>query len=214
MIGDKLTYHSTFKSITRYVISELNDKLIDENRICISVGGESGCGKTTLAYALLKDIETETGLKGFIFHLDDYFKLPPADNYNARLNDISLTGINEVNLELLNSHLVQFKRKNNILNKPLVNFGQNEILNELVSSDEFDFCIVEGTYVSTLKAPDYRIFIETNYLDTKKSRIERGRDHINEFNEQILEIEHHIIKLHYRLADIIIDKELNIIAKN
>lgn len=213
MIGDKLTYYSSYKDITNFVISELRDNLINNNRICISVGGESGCGKTSLAYTLLIDIENSTGIKGFLFQLDDYFYLPPTDNHNARIKDISLVGINEVNIELLDSHLIQFKQKGAIINKPLVNYDQNKILSERISSNLYDFCIVEGTYVSDLNTPDYRIFIETTYLDTRKSRIGRGRDLINDFNEQVLKIEHRIIKPHYKFANVIIDKDLNIITK-
>ncbi len=210
MIGDKLTYHSNYQNITNYVIAELKENLISKKRICISVSGESGCGKTSLAYALQQDIEKTTGLNGAFFHQDDYFKLPPAANHNARLKDISVVGMNEVNLELLNDHLIQFQSKKNILDKPLVNYHQNIILNEHITSNNFDFCIVEGTYVSSLKAADYRIFIKTTYLDTRKSRIKRARDIINDFNEQVLEIEHQIISGQKSMADIIIDKNLKL----
>ena len=95
--------------------------------------------------------------------------------------------------------------------KPLINFRQNKILNKGIPSPEYTFCIVEDTYVSILSAPDYKIFIETTYLDTRKLRIERGRNIINDFNEQVFEIEHQIIKSHRTLANVIIDKHLNII---
>ena len=212
MIGDKLTYYSSYKDITNFVISELRDNLINNNRICISVGGESGCGKTSLAYALQKDIEKNTGLRGFLFHLDDYFKLPPTDNHNNRLENIKNVGVNEVKTDMLDTHILDFKKGIFVI-KPLVIYEENIIITEPVNSGEFDFCVVEGTYVSTLAHPDYKIFIETTYLDTRKSRIKRGRDPINDFNEQILEIEHRIIKPHYKFANVIIDKDLNILNK-
>jgi len=214
MIGDKISYFPEYKQITDFVIKNLGTIKNPNSKLCISIGGESGCGKTSLAYALQKNIEKATKLKGMIFHLDDYFYLPPADNHNARLIDIRHVGINEVNLELLDSHLIQFKERFAILNKPLINYNQNKILSENISYVEFDFCIVEGTYVNVLNTPDYRIFIETTYLDTIKSRIQRARDHISDFNEQVLEIEHRIIKLHYKLADVIIYKNLNIKINN
>lgn len=213
MIGDKISYFSEYKQITDFVIKNIVSIKNPDSKLCISVGGESGCGKTSLAYALQKDIEKSTGLKGMIFHLDDYFYLPPADNHNARLKDTNLVGMNEVNMELLDSHLIHFKQKEDILSKPLVNYNQNKILNESISCNSYDFCFVEGTYVSALNTPDYRIFIETTYLDTRKSRIERRRDLINDFNEQVLEIENRIIKPHYKLANIIIDRNLNFKTK-
>ena len=214
MIGDKLTYHSEYKEITGFVISKLSHKLNRKHRICISVAGESGCGKTSLAYALQQDIEKSTGLKGMFFHMDDYFKLPPADNHNARLNNIGAVGKIEVNLHLLDNHLIQFQKETNILNKPLVDYHQNLILNEHIISKDFDFCLVEGTYVNCLKAPDYKIFIETTYLDTRKSRIERARDVINDFNEEVLEIEHHIISKQKGMAHVIVDKNLKLTRTN
>ena len=208
MIGDKLSYHTEYRDINRWVINKLNDELHGKDRICISVGGESGCGKTSLAYALLKDIEESTGLKGFLFHLDDYFKLPPHDNHNRRLKDMNQVGVHEVDLELLDSNLKQFRNGEHII-KPLVDYHNNKILNEEVVSSNFNFCIVEGTYVSELDLPNYKIFIETTYLDTRKLRVSRGRDQISDFNERVLEIEHRIIRDHGRLAHLIIDKELN-----
>ncbi|RLD26839.1 MAG: hypothetical protein DRI75_10900 [Bacteroidetes bacterium] len=211
MIGDKLTYHSAYKNITRFVISELKDRLINNSRICISVGGESGCGKTSLAYALIIDIENEIGCKGYLFHGDDYFKLPPTDNHNNRLVNIKNVGINEVKKDELDNHILDFKKGVCVI-KPLVIYEENVIVTEQVNSVEFDFCIVEGTYVSALAYPDYKIFVETTYLDTRKSRIKRGRDLINDFNEQVLEIEHQIITPHYKFANVIIDKNLKIIT--
>lgn len=213
MIGDEISYYPEYKQITDFVIKNIVSIKNPDSKLCISVGGESGCGKTSLAYALQKDIEKSTGLKGMIFHLDDYFYLPPADNHNARLKDTNLVGMNEVNMELLDSHLIHFKQKEDILNKPLINYNQNKILSENISCVEFDFCIVEGTYVNALNTPDYRIFMETTYLDTRKPRVVRARDLINDFNEQVLKIEHLIIKPHYKLANIIIDKYLNIKTK-
>ncbi len=213
MIGDEIIYHKGYEKITDFVIEKLASIQKSDSKLCISVGGESGCGKTSLAYALQKDIENNTGLKSFIFHLDDYFKLPPTDNHNARLYDISKVGSNEVNLDLLDSHLIHFKEKSRILSKPLVDYHQNKILKEHISCNDFDFCIVEGTYVSTLKTPDIKIFMEITYLDTRISRVNRARDLINTFNEKVLEIEHQIIKPHYKLANIIINRDLNIINK-
>ncbi|MCH7525351.1 MAG: hypothetical protein IIC74_10220 [Bacteroidetes bacterium] len=209
MIGDKLTYHPTYKDITNFVISELRDKLINKGKICISIGGESGCGKTSLAYALIIDIENETGCKGYLFHGDDYFRLPPTDNHTNRLKNIKNVGVDEVNTELLDTHILDFKNAISVV-KPLVIYEENIIVTEQVNSVEFDFCIVEGTYASLLINTDYKLFLETTYLETLNSRIERSRDIINDFNEKVLEIEHQIIRNHKGLADVIIDKDLRI----
>ena len=201
MIGDKLTYHSNFKVISDEVITHLKDQFLNKKRICIAVGGESGSGKTSLAYALFLDIEKQLGIKGFTFHGDDYFHLPPKDNHNKRLTDIKNVGVDEVNLTQLDQHIRLFLNDEKRLKKPLVNYGENTINEEIIYPKDYDFCIVEGTYTMLLKEPSYKIFIENSYADTIENRIKRGRDILDDFSEQVLEIEHKIIKVHVTLAD-------------
>lgn len=210
MIGDKLIYHATYKEITKGVIHELKDKLNKQHRICIAVGGESGCGKTSLTYALLKDIEEVTNLRGFIFHADDYFVLPPKDTHNKRLEAILNVGTQEVKLKLLNTHIEEFIKGKTNLKKPLVIYDENVIIEEHVNSMDYDFCLVEGTYAMLLEKPNYKLFMEINYRDTRAARIERARDITDDFAEQVLEIEHQIVKKHIELADVSIDKKFNI----
>mgnify|MGYP003846385015 CR=1 FL=1 len=52
--------------------------------------------------------------------------------------------------------------------------------------------------------------LNLTYIDTKKNRLKRARDIMNEFNEQVLNIEHLIIKEHLKLSNMIIDSKLNI----
>lgn len=203
MIGDRLTYHTSYQKVTHEVIDKLQNELKGA-RICIAVGGESGCGKTSLAYALHVDIEKHLDLKGYLFHADDYFILPPKDNHNKRLSDIGNVGVHEVDLELLNEHIQAFLSAEETIEKPLVNYNENSISKELLVPKQFDFCIVEGTYTMLLQEPFFKVFIQKTYRDTKPNRLTRGRDLINDFNERVLEIEHLIIREQSELADMII----------
>lgn len=210
MIGEKLTYYSVYKKVTEVLRTELSELINSKTKFCISIGGESGCGKSSLAYAIHKDLEHQIGLKGFLFHGDDYFKLPPKSNHDARVANIRHVGVSEVDLEALDSNLYQFINNETKIKKPLVNYSQNSIGYELVDASDFDFCIVEGAYASLLKRPDYKIFMNLTYIDTKKNRLKRSRDIMNDFNEQVLNIEHLIIKGHKALSNMVIDKTLNI----
>lgn len=205
MIGDKLTYHSGYQGINNKIISKLKKQFSEKKRLCIAVGGESGSGKTSMAYALYRDIETTLGFKGYLFHADDYFHLPPKDNHNQRLQDISKVGVSEVNLDLLDEHLSSFLNADEIIEKPLVNYSENSIGEETIYSNDFNFCIVEGTYTMLLKQPTFKVFIDSSFLETKSNRIKRARDIIDNFNEDVLEIEHNIIKEHIKYADMTIN---------
>lgn len=202
MIGDKLTYHSNFKKINDEIIAKLKSQLLGEKRICIAVGGESGSGKTSLAYALFVDIQRELGLKGYIFHGDDYFRLPPKDNHNKRLEDISNVGSSEVNISLLDQHIKAFINNEKQITKPIVHYKENCINEEVINPQDFDFCVVELTYSMLLKEPTYKIFIEASFKETKSNREKRGRDILDDFNERVLEIEHNIIRKQIEFADL------------
>lgn len=209
MIGDSLTYFETYQQITNHVMQTLHDLLKDKKRICIAVAGESGCGKTSLAYALAKDLEIKLGIKGYIFHGDDYFKLPPASNHQKRLEDISWVGPQEVNLDHLDKDVQSFKANKDSVIKPLVNYKENRITSEIINPNSFDFCIVEGTYATLLEQADYKIFIKTTYIETLMARQARARDVMNAFNEKVLEIEHQIISAHAEHADLKVEQDLS-----
>jgi len=208
MIGDKLTYHSNFENINDQIIAKLNEDLTSKKRVCIAVGGESGCGKTSLAYALFVDIENKLGLKGFLFHGDDYFYLPPKDNHNKRLEDICHVGPSELNQKLLDSNIQSFLDNQGEIRKPLVHYKNNDISEEMLNSKDFDFCIVEGTYTMLLKNPTFKVFIKNSFKDTKSTREKRARDIMDDFNEKVLAIEHNIIKSQHIYADMIVKNKI------
>ncbi len=206
MIGDKLElkphHYIPAKQVFDYIESNL------ESKYCIAIGGESGCGKSTLAVAL-KDIIEENGKKVFIFHMDDYFFLPPTSNHNQRLSDISCVGPQEVNLKLLQQNIDDIKEGATIIEKPLVHYKENEIRSEQINFENYEVIIIEGTYTLTLEV-DLKIFMQSNYKDTHQKRIERARDPMSPFVESVLEIEHNIIKKFVDAADILIDKNYHI----
>lgn len=201
MKGDKLIYYPNFEKTTNEIISSLTQYFLDDKRLCIAIGGESGSGKTSLAYALLLNIQKALNVKGYIFHADDYFFLPPLDNHNRRLKNIANVGVKEVNLNALDENLRAFIKHQESLTKPLVYYKENRIKKETIFPNDYQFCIVEGTYTMLLKEPDYKVFIENSFQHTKANREKRARDIMNEFNEQVLRIEHNIIKHHYKYAD-------------
>lgn len=203
MIGDKLIYYSSYKNITEEIINKLSEKLT-QGPVCIAVAGESGCGKTSLAHALRLDIEKKLNLKGYIFHIDDYFVLPPKDNHNNRLKDLKNVGPQEVNLKLLDEQIQAFVSRQSRIEKPLVIYEENKSIIEGIAPKDFDFCIVEGTYTMLLESPAFKVFMKKTYKETKENRLNRARDIMNDFNEQVLEIEHQIISQHSKLADMII----------
>jgi len=197
----------------REILDRVDPRLKNRTGIFVfTVGGESGSGKSTLSLAM-KNLLEERGDKTFIFHMDDYFKYPPQDNHQKRLEDLNWVGTGEVNLELLQEHVNKVKEGVGMLRKPLVHYRENLIRDVIVEMDDIGVVIVEGTYTTLLENIDCKVFMLRNYKDTYEARVSRGRDRLIPFNEKVLEIEHEIIRKHADLADILIDKNYNVIVQ-
>ncbi len=119
-------------------------------------------------------------------------------------------GTDEVNLNLIDQHLKAAKKGSKTIEKPLVIYPENRITTEVFDMSGIKVCIAEGTYTSLLKNIDKRIFIDRDRFDTIEDRHKRGREIVDAFIEEVLEIEHEIISKHKYKADIIIDKYFNV----
>ncbi len=116
----------------------------------------------------------------------------------------------EVKLDLLDQNIFDILNGKTIIIKPLVDFNADEIGEEKINLAEFKVLIAEGTYTTTLKNVNCRIFIDRNKMDTLESRKKRAREKQDEFLDRVLTIEHEIISKHKDLADIVISKEWNV----
>lgn len=210
MIGDKNNLRQDYLEIAQKIWATLKEKIsLSQEKIVIGIAGESGSGKTVTAFALQHILEN-FGYNSAVLQQDDYFKLPPKTNHNARVQNIQLVGREEVDLELIQNHINSFKNEIESLEKPLVDYNNNLILSEKLDLKNIKFLIVEGTYILSLENYDFNIFIDRNFKDTKNDRIARKRDEQSDFVEEVLEIEHQIIKNYKNKANIIIDNNYKI----
>ena len=121
----------------------------------------------------------------------------------------------EVNLELLNSHIHQFRIGKGKIQKPLVDYDTNKICEETIHLDGVTGLIVEGTYTSLLDEIDRRIFIARDFNQTLDHRRKRNRSssELDNVINDVLMIEHQIISTHQELADIIINDDYSVQEK-
>lgn len=210
MVGDiiriKPHHLPPARKILKLILPEIKKS---QEVFTMTVGGESGSGKSTLSLAV-KEVLKENGYSSFIFHMDDYFNLPPKDNHDRRVENISNVGPGEVNLALLQQHIDQCAKGIKQIKKPLVHYRENEIRQIIVELNDVDVVIAEGTYVTQLQNIGCKIFMLRNYRDTYENRVKRGRDPIIPFNEEVLKIEHEIVKQHREMADILVDSDYKV----
>jgi uridine kinase len=205
MIGDKLVITDYHRQGAAQAWETLQGKLAAASGVlAVSVAGESGSGKSEIAFCL-KELVEKQGKKAVIFGQDDYFKLPPKSNHNKRLEDISWVGPGEVKLDLLDEHIAAIKQNpDKPLEKPLVYYDEDRIDTETLQPASPQVVIAEGTYTSLLENLDMRVFINRNYRQTKKARLKRARDPDVAFLEKVLEIEHQEISRHKARADVVL----------
>lgn len=176
----------------------------------IAVSGESGSGKTTLAKAF-DSILTSKNYNVLLLHQDDYFRLPPQKNHQARLADFGHIGPQEVRLELLNDHIRSIKKRSikEVL-VPKMNWDMDTEEAKLIDVENINVVLVEGTYVQLLKEADYKIYISTHHSQTYQNRVSRGREKVTDFITKVLEKESAIISNQGLMADLILDNQLQI----
>lgn len=206
MIGDKLVITVYHRNGAAKALQGVTQKLEKDGRgFAVSIAGESGSGKSEIAHVLAELLEAK-GYDSLVLCQDDYFRLPPKSNHQRRKEDIDWVGPGEVRLDLMAAHVSHLlEHPDRPLSKPLVMFDEDAITCETLEPAERDVVIIEGTYTSLVDGVDIRVFIDRDYINTKKSRKLRSRDPSSAFIEQVLAIEHEIISRHRGRASIIID---------
>lgn len=184
-----------------------------DGRYAISIGGESGSGKSELAVALAESLG-EDGIGTTIIQQDDYFVYPPKTNDTRRRKDISRVGLAEVRLDLLDDHVRSILNCARAIEKPLMVYQDDRITQETLPLDGVDVVIIEGTYTTLLKNVLSRVFIDRTYEQTSSARLKRDREPPDPFLERVLEIEHRIISNHRHFAGIIVTDSFGITEQN
>ena len=206
MKGDRLVIKEHHTTIAKQLFDMLTREIMD--KYTISVGGESGAGKSEIAAELAR-ILNDNGIKTKVIQQDDYFVFPPRTNHQMRRKNIEQVGEYEVKLDFMEANLRSFKQGDHHLYKPLVIYEEDRITTELLDVGSVLVLIAEGTYTTRLNFLDRRVFSDRTYHDTEKERLERRRDEMEDFLTEVLEIEHRIISGHRGSAHIVIRKDFS-----
>jgi len=207
-VEKQLVTNRKFATCASAIIGHLN--LTQQKVLVIGIAGESGAGKTTLASSM-KQCFDDMGISSILLHQDDYFKLPPRKNTEARLLNFEHVGYGEVDTERLNSDLRTIAQQQfSKIAIPKMNWLTDDC--ETVEKDVKDVrvIILEGTYTLLPKEVDFRIFINTNYKQTLENRHQRSRETIDDFTDKILHKESGLVQAQEPLADLIVNSRLDI----
>ncbi|MEZ4798710.1 MAG: zeta toxin family protein [Flavobacteriales bacterium] len=210
MLGDIITIKDEFFQTSKSIVQQLSKRNFWNNKFVIAIAGESGSGKSVTATCLQQELLFENK-KALVLHLDDYFKLPPKTNHEAREKDISRVGVQEIRLGLVQLHINEFLENKSEILKPIVHYKENKILAEQVDIEKYDCIIVEGTYSFFLENLNFKIFLDSTFQESKKRRDARGREKSSLFIESVLKIEQAIIRSRRIQSNLIFDHNYNLI---
>lgn len=204
MRGDKLVIQEHHTARAKELVPIVKARW--QPKFTISIAGESGCGKSELAFELGR-LLTAAGKSTGILQQDDYFVFPPKTNHQMRKLNLEQVGPYEVKLDFLDSNLRSFKRGEEEIYKPLVFYEEDRIDIEEMTVGDLAIIIAEGTYTSLLTFVDFRVFIDRDWRTTLDARKSRARDTFEPFVEDVLRLEHEVIAQHRVSADVVIPKE-------
>ena len=210
MIGDKLN----IKTEHIFAAGEVAARVISDIKVCesifvISIAGESGAGKSEIAFSLSSHLKKK-GYPNVVLQQDDYFVYPPKTNAKMRKKDIRHVGPSEVHLSLIEQNLTDILGGGKQITKPLVVYDEDRISSETISLEGISIVIIEGTYTTLLNQVNCHVFIDRDLHDTREARGQRSREVQDAYLEKILEIEHRIISSHRMYSDLIITRDYGV----
>jgi uridine kinase len=214
MIGEDLILKPEYRDLSKKLVTVFNKNfdIRKSQKIVIGIAGESGSGKSITAKGLELALN-KAAVGTLTIHQDGYFNLPPLTNHEKRVKSLENVGVQEVNLDLLQTHVDAFKAKEEKIEVPIVDYNNNTLSKILVNLEKVNILIVEGTYVLGLNNLDWRLFLARDYIQTRETRQKRSREKWTSFIEEVLKKEHEIITKYKDQADIVIDQNFELIVR-
>ncbi len=210
LINESIVLKEEYFELSAGLVDRLEQQsLLEQNKLVIGICGESGSGKSVTAKCLQIELE-KRNINSLILHQDSYYRLAPKENHERRKSDISWVGTNELKIELLQSHIEQFKKQEEKIIVPIVDYEKNVFIQHPKMIRDKTVLIVEGVYAFLLEHLDYKVFMERTYQETLMKRKSRTREIYDPFVEKVLDIEHSIVQPLRIKADVIIKKDYSI----
>jgi len=173
MIGDKLIFLENHREKAKKIIEKFN---FDRNKkSVIVIDGESGTGKSEIAYLLRNFLLKRRNVRSIIFCLDDY-----KTNQKA-------FGIDQIYFSELESTIDRFFNDIPNIRVKIYDKFTDCLCSLYYNSKDVDTFIIEGTFSLNINKAKYKVLLKESYKETEDFRIKRNRN--SEYNTH-LEKEH------------------------
>jgi uridine kinase len=216
MLGDVLLIQETHKKaaadIKEVVMKDCASKAKGYKYI-IAISGESGSGKSELSHSLAKLLKPEK-IRVKILHTDNYYKIPPLlRNEWRKTQGLESIGIDEYDWSLIQQNIREFKEDREAM-MPCIDIIPEQVDKLITDFKKVDMLVVDGLYAIKTDHVDLRVYIDLTYHETKMTQIIRGKEPMNEWRSKVLEREHINITSLKPLADLIVNKNYEVVPAN
>ena len=211
MLGDILLIQEKHikagEAIIQKILKNKKDKYI------VAISGESGSGKSELTHVIAKGLRKH-GIFAKPLHVDNFYNTHPLKRrqWRSKQGIENVVGFNEYLWDDINRVIDDFK-KGQISEMPCVDLVTEQVDKLITDFSEADMLIVDGLYAIKTEDIDLRIFIDLTYLETKEKHTKdsRGKEVMDEVRWATLAQEHKMGRSLRPLADLIIDKDYEVV---
>lgn len=216
MLGDILLINDLHKKAAAdlfvHLMADLEKKRKKNGyRYIVAISGESGAGKSELSHSLALLLKHE-GKRVKVTHTDNYYKVAPKQRKEWRQKyGVNKVGYNEYDWKLLNRNIREFKEGREAMT-PCIDIISQQVDKLITNFADVDILVVDGLYAIKSKSVDLKVFIDLTYHETKMEQAIRGKEVMNGFRSQVLEMEHRNLVALKPLADLIINKNYEVIT--
>lgn len=208
MLNDLITVTPRHENAARLIL----DKIIEirtaepKEKMMVTISGEVGSGKSTVSVVLGRLLK-KLNIKAKIIDLDDYYKIPPLERRQWRLeNGLESIGYDEYNWGKLNQNITDFKR-NRKSQMPCVDLITGYVDELLTDFKGVDLLLINGLYSLKIEDADLKVMIEQTYDETRDAQIYSQKEHLDAYRLQVLQREHEVIQSIKSKADYYVDFE-------
>lgn len=155
---------------------------MNEKPIILGIAGGTGSGKTSVAQAILEDLNN-VGEDVLLLEQDSYYKQNDHLSFEERVK-LNYDHPDSIDFDLLEEHIIKLKNGESI-EKPVYNFASHNREKEKVLLNSKPIIIIEGILILSIEKIrrhlDMKVFVDTDDDTRLLRRVERdlkerGRD--------------------------------------
>jgi len=216
MLGDVLLINDLHKAAAQTIMERvLTDKAEKEKtdpnyKYVVAISGESGAGKSELSHSLALLLKSRD-IRIKVLHTDNYYLVPPLLRREWRMTSgIESVGIDEYDWGLVNRNIRDFKENRETI-MPCIDIIPDQIDKLITDFQKIHLLVIDGLYAINTREVDLRVFIELTYHETKMSQLMRGKEPSDDFRLQVLEREHISVQSLKHMADLLVDRNYDVV---